>query len=93
MHTVILFLEMWSMKTRKKVEPELIEKLEDIVGNGWIVTEKEAMLDYIVDETPPTVRPEPARDVVLVKPDTTKEISSILKLANQWKVPVFPKGA
>ena len=80
------------MKTRKMVESELIERLGDIVGNEWIVTDKEVMLDYIVDETAPTVRPEPAAEVVLVKPGTTQEISRILRLANDWKVSVFPRG-
>ncbi|UCC33779.1 MAG: FAD-binding oxidoreductase [Candidatus Bathyarchaeota archaeon] len=80
------------MKTRIEVEPELIEKLEDIIGNEWVVTDKEVMLDYVADETAPTVCPEPAAAVVLVKPDTSQEISNILKLANQWKTFVFPRG-
>lgn len=71
---------------------ELVEKLENIVGSDWVVTEKEAMLDYLTDETAPTVCPKPAADVVLVKPGNTQEISSVLKLANEWKVPVFPRG-
>jgi len=74
------------------MKPELVEKLEDIVGNDWVVTSKEAMLDYLMDETAPTVCPKPASDVVLVKPNTAQETSSILKLANEWKVPVFPRG-
>jgi len=74
------------------MKPELVEKLEDIVGNEWVVTRKEAVLDYLMDETAPTVCPKPASDVVLVKPATAQEISSILKLANEWTVPVFPRG-
>jgi len=74
------------------MKPELVEKLEDIVGNEWVVTRKEAMLDYLMDETAPTVCPKPASDVILVKPGTAQETSSILKLANGWKVPVFPRG-
>jgi len=80
------------MKRRDKMKSELVEKLEDIVGNDWVVTGKEAVLDYLMDETAPTVCPKPAADVVLVKPSTPQEISSILKLANEWKVPVFPRG-
>ena len=71
---------------------ELVEKLEEIVGKDWVATEKEAILDYLLDETAPTVCPKPIADVVLVKPRITQEISSILKLANQLKVPAFPRG-
>ena len=80
------------MKRRKKMKPELVEKLEDIVGNEWVVTRKEAILDYLMDETALTVCPKPATEIVLIKPGTTQEISSILKLANEWKAPVFPRG-
>lgn len=71
---------------------ELIEKLKDIVGNAWVISERENMLNYLIDETVPTVRPKPAKDVILVKPDSSQEISSILKLANKQKIPVFPRG-
>jgi glycolate oxidase len=71
---------------------EFISKLEDTVGKEWVVTRREVMEDYLVDETAPAVRPKPAADVVLVKPDSAQEISNILKLANEEKVPVFPRG-
>ena len=80
------------MKIEKGIEPDLVEKLEDIVGNDWVVTKKDAMLDYLVDETVATVCPKPAGDVVLVKPSDAHQISSILKVANEWKVFVFPRG-
>jgi len=74
------------------MKAEFVNKLEGIVGKECIVTGREAMEDYLVDETAPVVRPEPAADVVLVKPSTSQEISSLLKLANAEKVPVFPRG-
>jgi glycolate oxidase len=74
------------------MEAEFISKLEGIVGKEWVVTRREAMEDYLVDETAPSVRPKPAADVVLVKPDSAQEISSILKLVSEEKVPVFPRG-
>jgi len=74
------------------MKAELVEKLKDIVGNDWVVTKKEAVLDYLMDETAPTVCPKPASGVVLVKPGNAQETSSILKLANEWTVPVFPRG-
>jgi FAD/FMN-containing dehydrogenase len=72
------------------MKSEFVEKLEEIVGKDWVVPGKEDILDYLLDETAPTVCPKPVADVVFVKSSTTQEVSSILKLANQLKVPVFP---
>lgn len=69
-----------------------VEKLEDIVGKDWVVTEKERMIDYLTDETPIAVRPQPASELALVKPVNSQEVSNILKLANREKIPVFPRG-
>lgn len=69
-----------------------VEKLEDIVGKDWVITEKERMIDYLTDETPIEVRPQPASELALVKPANSQEVSSVLKLANHEKIPVFPRG-
>ncbi len=70
----------------------LVNKLKTIVGTKWVITDREQMLDYLTDETAPTVKPEPASDVVLVKPASAPEVSKILKLTNREKIPVFPRG-
>lgn len=67
-------------------------ELEGIVGKNWIVTERDLMEDYLKDETPDSVCPSPADDVILVKPANTNEVSSILKLANRERISVFPVG-
>ncbi|MCK4388115.1 MAG: FAD-binding oxidoreductase [Dehalococcoidia bacterium] len=69
-----------------------VEELQRIVGEDWVVTKREQMESYLVDETYLGVRPEPADNVVVVKPASSEEISEILKLANREKVPVFPRG-
>lgn len=69
-----------------------VEKLKDIVGKGWVITEPERMADYLTDETVTEVMPQPASDLILVKPANSQEVSSILKLANDEKIPVFPRG-
>jgi len=74
------------------MEAEFLRKLEEIVGKEWVVTQREALEDYLVDETAPSVRPRPAADVALVKPGSAQEVSGILKLANEERVPVFPRG-
>jgi len=71
---------------------DVIKDLENIVGKENVVIKREQMEGYLVDETAIPVRPQPAADVVLVKPANTQEVSSILKLANREKFSVFPRG-
>ncbi|MEM2431199.1 MAG: FAD-binding oxidoreductase [Candidatus Bathyarchaeia archaeon] len=68
------------------------EELIKIVGNKWVITESELIEGYLKDETPDSVRPEPSKELILVKPSTTEDVSSILKIANKMKIPVFPVG-
>ena len=69
-----------------------IEKLREIVGEDWVITKREQMESYLVDETASAIRPKPADNVVLVKPASAEEVSGILKLANNEKTPVFVRG-
>ncbi len=70
----------------------VIEKLEKIVGKDYVVIERKQIERYLTDETADPVSPNPAEDVILVKPSNEKEISEILKMANRMKIPVFPRG-
>jgi glycolate oxidase len=71
---------------------DVIRELVEIVGKDWVITRREQMEGYLVDETPIPVRPKPASNVILVKPANAREVSEILKLANRRKIPVFPRG-
>jgi len=70
----------------------LIEKLKAILGEEWVVQGENLVASYVLDETPPPIRPQPHLDVVVVKPKSSEEISEILKLANEYNTPVFPRG-
>jgi len=76
----------------KRKVGDIVKSLEDIVGQEWVITEREYMESYLRDETPDVLRPSAAEDLILVKPSSTKEVSQILKTANQMRVPVFPVG-
>jgi glycolate oxidase len=78
---------------RVEMKAEIVKALEEIVGKDYVLTERDAILDYLVDETCLAVRPKPAEDVVIVKPGNAEQVSSIMKFANGEKVPVFPRGA
>jgi len=69
-----------------------VEQLQRIVGEDWVITRREQMESYLMDETYLGVRPQPADNVVLVKPANSQEISGILQLANKEKTPVYPRG-
>jgi glycolate oxidase len=68
---------------------EIIQKLESMVGSSFIFIDNETRNKYGHDETEDLVFP----PNVVVKPSNTLEISEILKLANQFKIPVVPIGA
>lgn len=69
-----------------------VGELQRIVGEDWVITKREQMESYLLDATPLAVRPEPADNVVIVKPANSEEISKVLRLANREKIPVFPRG-
>jgi len=68
------------------------DRIRSIIGEDWVITEREYMEDYLRDETPEPVRPSPAENLILTKPSSTKEVSEILKIANEMLIPVFPAG-
>lgn len=67
---------------------ENINTLQQIVGSTYIFTDEETRHHYGHDETEDYNFP-PA---VVVKPGTPEEVSAIMKLANQYKIPVVPIG-
>ena len=70
----------------------IVDKLQEIVGQDWVITNREQMERYLADETADAVRPKPADNVILVKPKSAEEIAAILKMANREKIPVFVRG-
>jgi len=74
------------------MEPGVLRELESVVGSDQVITKRERMLNYLSDETPPVMEPKPASELVVVKPSNANEVSAILKIANQNRIPVFPRG-
>ncbi|MCX8171618.1 MAG: FAD-binding oxidoreductase [Candidatus Bathyarchaeota archaeon] len=70
----------------------IVGDLRRIVGDRWVIDQRELIESYLRDETPDPVRPKPAENLVLVKPSSTEEVSLILKIANSRGIPVFPVG-
>lgn len=70
------------------LSPEIISKLEHIVGKEYVFTDIETRKNYGNDETEDYVFP----PSVVVKPANTTQISEIMKLANSNKIWVTPIG-
>ena len=72
-----------------QINAEILQKLANIVGDAYIFTDQETRNHYGHDETENYVFP----PSVVVKPANAKEISEILKIANDYKIPTTPIGA
>ncbi|MFD2681712.1 glycolate oxidase subunit GlcD [Bacillus seohaeanensis] len=68
---------------------ELKEKLIEIVGNENYEDSKTTRLVYSYDATPNF---QSMPDAV-ISPRNTKEVSEIVKLCNQYKIPIVPRGS
>lgn len=74
-----------------EITNQIVDELNQIVGERFVITDEEDMEVYSHDEV---AEEEYAHmPEVVVKPGTTDEISQIIKLANREKVPVTPRGA
>jgi glycolate oxidase len=71
------------------LEKKVISQLEKIVGKGAVLTAKEDLNAYSYDGTTTWAH---MPDVVVL-PTTTEQVSRILKLANEKRIPVTPRGA
>lgn len=75
------------MKT-EILSKEAISRLQEIVGPSFLFLDEETRNYYGHDETEDYVFP----PSVVLKPASAEEISAILKLANEYKIPVTPIG-
>lgn len=75
------------MKT-EILSKEMIDQLQEIVGQSFLFLDEETRNNYGHDETEDYVFP----PNVVLKPGSADEISAIMKLANQYKIPVTPIG-
>ena len=70
----------------------ILQALEEVVGESYVLTDRDTIQDYLQDETAETIRPKPASDVVLVKPADADELSKLMRYADSNKLPVFVRG-
>ena len=73
----------------KKIDIDDLVILKEIVGNDYVLTDEEKLLEYSHDETEDLSFP----PEVVVKPKTTNEVSGILAFCNKNKIAITPCGA
>lgn len=74
------------------MKQELINALIGISGESNVYFERADIDKYLYDETEEFVRPQACEDIVVVRPGTYDEVAAVLKLANETKTPVIPRG-
>lgn len=70
------------------IEKETSQKFREIVGNDWFLDSPEDLITYSYDGFLMEYLP----DAVIV-PANTEQISQIMKLANEKRIPIIPRGA
>ncbi|HFG0577569.1 TPA: FAD-binding oxidoreductase [Flavobacterium psychrophilum] len=72
-----------------QITTQILQKLHKIVGETFVFTDQETCNHYGHDETEDYIFP----PNVVVKPANAYQVSEILKVANQHKIPTTPIGA
>ncbi|HHT9124347.1 MAG TPA: FAD-binding oxidoreductase [Candidatus Brocadiia bacterium] len=76
------------LKPRSSLKPDLLRLLQGKVGKDAVFAEIEDRICYAYDGTKDKVIPD-----VVVKPVLTNQIAETLKIANEYLIPVYPRGA
>jgi glycolate oxidase len=71
------------------LKPELVTRLQSLIGKENVLVAKEDLYSYSYDGTTTWFH---IPDLVVL-PTSTEEVSQILKLTNEHKIPVTPRGA
>ena len=77
------------MKSYNKISKPILDEFFRLLGKESVLTDKESLFNYGHDETENLSYP----PEVLVKPGSVEQVSKIMKLANQYNIPVTPIGA
>ncbi|MCK4235423.1 FAD-binding protein [candidate division WOR-3 bacterium] len=70
------------------VTNDIIQKFKNLLGDKFVLTEKNDLIPYSKDETSDA---QAFPDAVL-KPENAQQISQIIRIANEYLIPVTPRG-
>lgn len=72
------------------LKPEALQDLIQVLGQDNVLTEKEDLMTYAYDATAALKRVLPE---VVITPSTTEQVAEIVKIANKYSVPIYPRGS
>ena len=82
------------MKVPPGVSPadfsEAIKRFEDAVGKDWVFTSDEDVALYRDPYSPFLGEPEELLASAAVAPDGVEQVQSVVRIANQYKIPIYP---
>ncbi|GAB7387001.1 FAD-binding oxidoreductase [Bacillaceae bacterium] len=70
----------------------VVARLKEIFGEERVLTNKTDLLTYSYDASFAT-QLEPQEPEIVVIPDSTEEVSACTRLANAYRIPLYPRGA
>jgi len=73
---------------QKVPEDDIVKGLREIVGNEWATNDPIIIASYVRSIIPTNVE----LNFYVVMPDTTEQVSKIIKFANKHNIPFLPRG-
>lgn len=73
----------------KRMTPEVKARLQAAVGKDRYLDDEQSLVSYSYDATPM----HQAMPEAVVFPETTEEVSAVMKVANEFRIPVYTRGA
>jgi glycolate oxidase len=79
------------MTKYNQVTPDIITKLKELLGPKQVVTDQSIIEPYSHDEVPDSHYAHMPDAVVF--PETTEQVAAVVRFANEYLIPVVPRGA
>jgi|GEM_PF-154210 len=73
-------------------EDDILRGLREIVGEAWASNDPSIIASYIKSILPPDLKPEMERKYYIVLPETTEQVSTIIKFANAHNIPYMARS-
>jgi glycolate oxidase len=79
------------MNTYSKVTPEIVVELRAAIGERNVIYEDRDVLENYADDTTGQIYAHDPEAVV--RPESTEQVSAIMRIASKYHIPVTPRGA
>jgi hypothetical protein len=73
-------------------EDDILRGLREIVGEEWASNDPSIIVSYIKSILPPDLKPDSGLKYYIVMPETTEQVSKIIKFANKHNIPFMTRS-